>query len=137
MSEGRKIGTWMNVVYCLFLSFDAVTSVLRLRSLLQHGYHFPAWYVAAFVVHLVSCPLLLVATWFLGQERLQPNARGLIWSSAFLLWAASKIVWFWRITMIDLLIFALALGQLWFHLPPGSDPDAEFEVLDERNELPQ
>src|SRR6185437_14452235 len=104
---------------CVLSLLGAVTSVLRLRALLHHGYHLPVWYLVIFAVQLISCVLVCVATWFLGQERLPLKTRGLFWGTAFLTWAISRAAWRWRVGIVDWLVFAFALGKSGSTLRPN------------------
>lgn len=121
MGAGRRANIWMLAVFCVMTLLDAVRSSLYLRSLLYRGYHLHHWYMAVFAIHLLSCPLLCFATWFLGQEQQAFKTRGLLWSLAFLMWAVSKGVWFWHVSIVDCLIVAFALGQFWSCLKPATD----------------
>lgn len=119
MTTARKITIWLGVLMWLLV---ALVSLHRAWSiLLYYRRAMPIWLAATLLLHFLSGTVFGVAIWSLFKERSPVRAWELLGALAFLLFAMSKMVMFWRIGLFDCLALAFALGQVASWVRTGSD----------------
>ncbi len=115
MKTGRATKWLLLVVWLL----TGLSGLLRARAILVHAsWPLPWWLIAALLVYFPSVVACGIATWWLLEERPPVKVSQLAWGSTFLLLTISRMVLYWRVSLIDCVAMALALGWM-FSTPPG------------------
>jgi hypothetical protein len=123
------LGVWL---------LTGISGLIRARTILIYGsWPLPWWLIAALVIYFPSVVACGVSTWWLLQERPAVRVSQLVWAATFLLLTLSRMVLYWRVSIIDCVAIAFALGWMFSSARSDSSGDQQPTERADSETMPQ